>query len=289
MNFAVDITGQKFGRLTAIKSVGFNKGGNTNWLFRCDCGIETEKRLKFVLTGATKSCGCLKKEHTKDITGQKFGRLTAVKRIRVKGKSMWLFNCDCGNQKEALPAPVRNGHTTSCGCRQKECRNHTKHGESKTRLFSTWQSMKDRCNNSKSKFYKNYGGRGIKICEEWGEFIAFRDWSLLNGYSDNLSIDRINNDGNYEPSNCRFTTHSIQNRNKRNNVYIKINEETKTLTDWAEMLNIKPWVAIHRRSLGKYAFTPEEILKLKDLCNNKETCELNEQDVIYHENNRTII
>lgn len=153
-----------------------------------------------------------------DLTGQKFGRLTVVERHGVKdGHAAWLCKCDCGNTTVVNGRNLRNGRTTSCGCYHKEILiNRSKtHGMSKTRLYRIWHNMKNRCFYTKDKHFNDYGGRGITVCDEWkNDFESFKKWSLSNGYSDELTIDRINNDGNYEPSNCRWVTMKEQCKNR---------------------------------------------------------------------------
>ena len=130
-----------------------------------------------------------------------------------------LYKCGfCGNNFKANTNDINRGHTKSCGCYQKRIASGAPktHGLKNTRLYNIWAKLKDRTLNPKSKKYESYGGRGITVCEEWkNDFMSFYNWAMLNGYSDELSIDRIDNDGNYEPSNCRWTTQTIQNRNRR--------------------------------------------------------------------------
>lgn len=113
-----------------------------------------------------------------------------------------------------------------------------RHGLSKTKNWNVWQSMLQRCNNSNNKDYINYGGRGIKVCEEWLEYINFYNWSMTNGYCEGVSIDRINSNGDYEPSNCRWITNKEQQNNKRNNIHILYEGKILTLTELAEITNI---------------------------------------------------
>lgn len=153
---------------------------------------------------------------SKYAVGKKFGRLTIV----GKAEKSLHFNCkcDCGNERVVFMGNLSRGHTQSCGCLQKERARTAKstHGMSKKHpLYRVWDQMKDRCNNPNHKFYQNYGGRGIKVCDEWMDFQKFFDWSIRNGYQRGLEIDRRNNDGIYEPSNCRWVTRKINSNNRR--------------------------------------------------------------------------
>ena len=157
-----------------------------------------------------------------DLTGKTFGRLTvlspAPRPKSVKNKSQyWKCKCICQNEVVVNGNNLRCGNTTSCGCLQKEVR--TKHGMSETRLYKIYKGMKERCNNPSNKYYKNYGAREIEICDEWIDkengFMSFYKWAMTNGYADNLSIDRIDVNGNYEPDNCRWADSSVQNFNQR--------------------------------------------------------------------------
>ena len=160
-----------------------------------------------------------------DLTGQRFGRLTVLNPLHLnKNKQLtWLCKCDCGNIVNVVGMSLRNGDCKSCGCLRKEMmrQKHTKHEAYSTRtkrerLYNIYAGMKQRCFNKRSEPYKYYGGRGVTICNEWLEdYTAFREWALSNGYSETLSIDRINNDGNYEPANCRWADAYTQVHNRR--------------------------------------------------------------------------
>ncbi|WDU82287.1 hypothetical protein [Caloramator sp. Dgby_cultured_2] len=150
-----------------------------------------------------------------DLTGKVFGRLSVIgyHSTNKRGKALWLCKCDCGNETVVIGENLRSGKTTSCGCynREMSIKANRIHGMTKTRIYECWLDMKKRCNDLNNKEYHNYGERGIRVCEEWEkDFKNFYDWSINNGYNDNLTIDRIDVNGDYEPSNCRWVTWSQQ-------------------------------------------------------------------------------
>lgn len=160
---------------------------------------------------------------TKDLSGQRFSRLTVIAYAgkNKHNRSLWLCKCDCGNTKVISSNALQQGTTKSCGCLNQENHitkpNRTTHGQSHTRLYRIWKAMKSRCNNPNNPSYQKwYGSKGVKICDEWNQnFWMFYNWSICHGYKDNLTIDRINPEGNYEPSNCRWATPKEQAQNKR--------------------------------------------------------------------------
>lgn len=178
-----------------------------------------------------------------DLTGQRFGRLVVISQAEDNKhrQPRWLCQCDCGNKTIVMGGSLKSGLTQSCGCLQRErsVGRHRTHGECGTRLYRIWHDIKQRCQNENYKQYSDYGGRGIRVCDEWQDsFEVFRDWALANGYEESLTIDRIDNDGNYEPENCRWATTKEQARNRRNSVLLEIGGVTKTLAEWAEVFHI---------------------------------------------------
>ncbi|WP_404407675.1 hypothetical protein [Jeotgalibacillus malaysiensis] len=199
--------------------------------------------------------------------GEQFGRLT-VKRFIGTNKhwhGIWECECVCGNITNVHYSNLYSGITKSCGCLKREStiKRNTKHGlsggeKNATRLYRIWLHMRGRCLSIKNLDYKHYGARGISICKEWNDYKSFYDWSMESGYQENLTIERINNDGNYEPSNCRWATRKEQARNTRMTIYVEYEGETKTLWEWAEVLKINYQtlkMRLHRGWTTEEAFT----------------------------------
>lgn len=186
-----------------------------------------------------KSNGCIRE----DLVGRTFERLTVIEYIGCNKyrTSMYKCVCSCGKEIVTTSSNLKSGHTTSCGCyhRERNAKNMTTHGKSRTRLYRIRGNMISRTSNPNKDNYAQYGGRGIKICDEWANsFQSFYDWAMTNGYEDTLSIDRINSDGDYEPSNCRWVTMKEQNINKTNNLHFEIDGKIKTLVEIAEERNV---------------------------------------------------
>lgn len=214
---------------------------------------------------------------TMDLTGQTFGRLTpferGLDRVTKSGRTYktWNCKCECGNVKNVTAYDLVRQKTKSCGCLRRDtcaingrsCKIHgyTSKGAkpSDRRLYHIWSSIKQRCTNSnEGHAYKYYGARGIKYCSEWEAFEPFKTWALNNGYSDDLSIDRIDCNGDYEPSNCRWVTWDVQSNNKRNTVKIRVGEEEHTAAEWAKITGTKHYNIEYRSRFGFHS--EEEII-----------------------------
>lgn len=189
-----------------------------------------------------------------DLTGKRFGRWTVISRAPdqiVSGKSAAVWNCvcDCGKEKIVKGSSLKSGKSVSCGCYSSELKSAriTKwHEENKPdvvrtreRLHNIWKSMIQRCQNKNHKYYCYYGERGITVCKEWkSDYMAFREWALSNGWQEGLTIDRIDNDKPYCPGNCRFATKKEQANNRRNNRYVEIKGERRTIAEWSDVLGV---------------------------------------------------
>lgn len=205
-----------------------------------------------------------------DLTGDKFGRLTAVKLSEKRSgrKTFWDCVCECGSTKTVRTDSLKDGSVRSCGCLKKEqdeinfkdTKFKPTHGETKTHIYQTWLSMKQRCNDKNTNSYKYYGGRGITVCEEWeNDYQSFKEWAFNNGYDETLSIERLNVNGNYEPSNCAWITMEEQARNKRNTIWIEYNGMNKPLTEWCEELGLD--AGLVRNRYFKQGMQPPDLFK----------------------------
>lgn len=180
-----------------------------------------------------------------ELEGKQFGRLSVVKYV---GKGKYECACSCGNRKDISGYNLRIGKTKSCGCLSTDVTKDrsTTHGQSNTKLYFVWKQMINRCENHKDKSFEIYGGRGISVCDEWHDFSLFYQWAIENGYGSGLTIERIDVNGNYTPENCCWITRKDQNRNRRSNVFITYNGETKIFSEWADEYGINRATLRHR-------------------------------------------
>lgn len=233
-----NIIGNKYGKLLVL-SYDENKSkgkGRPFWNCQCDCGNIKSIRGQHLKNGNIISCGNCPKI---DYTNMKFNRWTVIEKSRKDNKKSWICKCDCGNIRNVHEDTLLNGKSKSCGCLQKEVTSIRlkKHNLSKTRLYRIYYGIKERCYNVNDKRYKDYGGRGITMCDEWrNSFVNFYKWSIDNSYKDNLTIDRINNNGNYEPNNCKWSTKTEQDYNKRTNIFFEFCGVKKCLKEWTNLM-----------------------------------------------------
>lgn len=262
MGQKIDLTGKKFGKLLVIEYVGDSK-----WKCRCECGETREVGSQALRSNLVVSCGCGKR---KDLVGQKFGRLFVLKRVGFYNKrTYYKCQCDCGNITNVIGSNLTRGISTSCGCYNKEVNSKRSktHGMTKSRLYGIWEGMKQRCYNKNVAAYKYYGAKGIKVCDEWNNFEPFMNWSVSNGYQDNLTIDRKDNDKDYCPENCRWSTISEQHNNMSTNTFLTVNDETHTLAEWSKKTGIKSATISWRYRRG---WNPEDCITLKPSASKKE-------------------
>lgn len=252
-----DLTGKQFGFLTVLTG-SENRKYERYWLCQCVCGIQREVSERTLKNGKSTHCGCKRKDVFKDMTGKRFGNLTVVKRIEShKNKVYWLLRCDCGKMTKATTSDLNNGDYSSCGCMRGK--KSFKHGKVGTHIYYCWAGMKDRCSNPNFHQYHNYGGRGIKVCEEWLDFRNFDKWAMQNGYKVGLTIERVNVDGNYEPSNCTWIEKAEQPWNKTDTVRTIINGKEKNVRQIAEETGLSE--STIRARISKYGWRGEEILQ----------------------------
>jgi hypothetical protein len=234
---APDLTGQRFGKLVAVSIVGRNKFRRVVWLWKCDCGNEIERPVANIVNGYTSSCGC---GRTNELTGKKFGRLLAIERRghNKHGVILWLWRCDCGKEIERPFEPIRQGRVVSCGCYHREmARTNAIHGQWQQRTYRAWLAMKGRVKGKDEVCRKNYLERGITVCEEWkNDFMAF--WRDMGDCPPGLSLDRIDNDGNYEPGNCRWTDQHTQVCNTRRTIRVEVGGEIMALKEACAKLGV---------------------------------------------------
>lgn len=255
----LNLTGRKFGRLVVLSDAGNNRHGQSRWSCRCDCGNELTTTGGYLANGDTRSCGCLHDDvagaryrgkstgpsrHRKDLTGQRFGLLTVTGYSHTVQKNhayvaYWHCRCDCGDAYVANGHWIRVGKVVSCGCERFSGNGTRTHGASDTSEYRIWGQMITRCTNPNVAHFKDYGGRGITVCDRWRT-------SFENFYADmgprpspGHSVDRRNNDRGYSPDNCRWATQEEQCGNKRNNVMLTFNGQTHCLSKWSRLLGFK--------------------------------------------------
>jgi len=261
-----DLTGQVFGKLTAIEYIGLDETKkHAMWKCKCECGKEIITRKISLKSGGSRSCGCTNKvnKFREDLTGQVFERLTVIEYAgyEPKGKStVWKCKCECGKEIISQKHALINGRTKSCGCLTRYSPgDNVTHGLSGQPVYHVWESMRDRCNNPNSTGYENYGGRGIKVCDEWNNsFEAFyRD--MGDAYKKGLSIERIDVNGNYNLENCKWATNLEQQNNKRTNRFITVFGERLSIAQVSRKYNINQTTLRYRLKRG---LSPEDAVTI---------------------------
>lgn len=242
-----DYSGQVFGRLTAIR-LSHHQKGKPIWEFSCSCGKNHLAHIGNAVAGRSQSCGCLSAEiiakKRGDLTGKAFGRLIVMEEILKPQKGRWWRSvCECGNYCISPQRNLLSGKTKSCGCLQREAAakqavvigaGNATHGMTNSPEWIVWRAVLARCGNKKNPAYPEYGGRGIKVCDRWRSFENFFA-DMGPRPSLEYSIDRYpNQNGDYEPGNCRWATMTEQNRNRTNNLLLTVNGITKTAIEWIE-------------------------------------------------------
>lgn len=194
-----------------------------------------------------------------DLKGKVFGYWTVIERVEnhpTAKSAQWLCECECGTRRVIRAWALKHEKTKSCGCHKNDY-NKT-HGGKGTRLYECWRHMRYRCENPNNQAYENYGGRGISVCNEWHDFAVFKKWALANGYDDSLTIDRIDVNGNYEPSNCRWAESKVQMNNRRNTKHYQYGGKSLTMSEWSQLTGI-PRSTIYNRLRRGMSF--EESIK----------------------------
>lgn len=275
-NKVKDISGQRFGKLVVLRRYGYtnSKRKLILWLCRCDCGNEVLRTAPHLRQNENPSCGKCRLIKDSDYVGKQFGYWTVISAAKPKNrKKSYLCECKCGNRKIVNADTLKLGTSKSCGCFQKDLtsKRETTHGMTGTRIYGIYHNMKNRCCNPNDGRYKDYGGRGITVCKDWlGEhgFENFYKWSIDNGYTEELTIDRINVDGNYSPSNCRWTTNAEQANNRRNCIYFTFFGVTKNLKEWCGCIGESYNKMYGRYSRGYETFRKEDMEKIKKYVKN---------------------
>lgn len=263
-----NIIGNRYGKLLVISydEKKSKEKGRPFWVCQCDCGNIKSIRGSNLQQGGTVTCRNCPRT---DYSNMKFGRWTLLKPSKKEGKFTWICRCDCGTVREVYEDTILSGASKSCGCYKKEllsCR-ETTHSMTHTRIYNIYHNMLQRCYNSNNNRYKDYGGRGITICESWmceNGFMNFYQWAINNGYKENLTIDRINRDGNYEPANCRWVTKKEQDCNKRNNIFFEFCGIKKCLKEWVTLMNWNYSKYSARAYRKTTVFNEEEINQIKN-------------------------
>lgn len=254
--------GRIYGVLKVKKESGRTRRGDVQYSCECKCGEEIIVEGYRLRNGSITSCGCRNENALDRIpVGTVLNELTVGKYKIINGRGFYECRCECGRTKLIRVDTLKNA--SSCGdCKKSEA--SKTHGMSNTRLYVIYGKMKSRTSNENDDSYKYYGGRGINLCQEWADNpISFIDWALKNGYQDDLSIDRIDFNGDYEPSNCRWVSYDVQANNRRSNIFLTYDGMTKTASQWANYFGVDRQNALYHLRKGR---SFEESFKLVERC-----------------------
>ena len=266
-----DYIGKKYGMLTVIGASPKTHRYSNKFDFQCECGNIISESPGRVLSGHKKSCGMCRKRNTsyeveqkvKDSIGTKIGKLKiiGVSHNPNSGLTFAQCKCDCGNVVDVLPYQLFRNDRKSCGCLKRNNKmlanndstssGNYQDGQAMHPLYGLWKMMLSRCEDPKANHYDRYGGRGIKVCDEWHDFWEFAKWSnSVGGRPEGYTLDRIDNDGNYEPSNCRWANWKTQTSNKSSNRFIVYNGKSQTIQQWSLELGINRQTLTNRINRG---------------------------------------
>ena len=265
-----DFKNKKYGKLTIVDKMGREFHEQSQVISLCECGENFTCKVSDIISGLYKSCGCdvpRLEDCRRDITGQRFNKLTALSPLYINkdNRVMWRCKCDCGTICVISAKQLSNGKARSCGCYQRSLvtQRNVKHGLRNTRLYNIWFGMKRRCYEKNNLSYPQYGGRGITVCDQWlNDFGTFYEWAMTNGYESDLTIDRIDNSKGYSPENCRWATKKQQSNNRTCVHEFTYNGQTHTVSEWCDLYGVKYEGFIK----GRYQSHPDwPIEKLLDL------------------------
>lgn len=242
-----NLTGRRFGRIVILGYMGPGSHRNPLWYWQCDCGNTGTSQVGAIKKGTQKSCGCFKRDGLHnfgkgmDLTGQVFDRLTVLNEAprRTTGKTalivrMWRCKCECGNVCIKWQPDLRSGNAQSCGCIKR------KHGLASTPEYNSWKSMINRCTDPSNKLFNRYGGRGITVCKRWLQSVTHFISDMGTRPDRGYSLERINNDGNYTPKNCKWAHRNEQANNRSNNHLLIVDGVSKTLAEWSRSVQLTP-------------------------------------------------
>lgn len=267
----ISIVGQQIGNWLVLEEVGKDKKSNYQYKCECQCKNKTIRiKTKDQIINSPKCINCRNDNKEKyNYKGKQFNKLIVISDpIRINNETFYDCKCICGNEEiiRKNRSALKYNHKCHCGCEN----NSIRHGESNTRVYGIWSSMNYRCSSHANEDdYKCYYGRGIRVCKEWNKdnpqgYSQFKEWAFNNGYDENLSIERIDVNGNYCPENCTWIPLNKQALNKQNTIYLNINEEIISLNDYASDKKINKSTILHRYKNG----TSEEELLSETKLNN---------------------